>query len=351
MIKLAATLSLAGLLAAGGYLYADKLGIDLGKLGKTVAPAVAAATPAAPAVDWIAAAPGRVEPKSGEIRIGTALLGRVAEVLVKVDDRVEEGELLFRLDDEEPRARLAAAEAEALARRKEKEGDLPSSREDVRKAEDAVFAAERAVTGARFELDFMHAAKRQGTGSDGAVAEAKKRLVEARDRLKKDRLAFVKAQSKSGLPAPNRAEAAISAARAEVAVAEALLEKTRIRASAEGTVLQLNVKAGEMVAPSPENPLVVMGDMSVVRVKAEVDEGDIAKIKAGQKAYVRTAGYAGKDFEGRVTVIAPTLGAPRIGPRGPRRQNDVDVLEVTIEMQPNGKLMPGMRVDTFFRTE
>lgn len=341
MMKFAAALSLAALMAAGGYLYGDKL---MGS--KTIDPAKAAAVTT---IDWIAAAPGRVEPKSGEVRIGTALLGRVADVLVKVDDNVEEGELLFRLDDEEMRARLAAAEAEALARRKEKENDLPSSREDVRKAEDAVFAAERAVTGARFELDFMQAALRNGTGTNGDVAEAKKRLVEARDRLKRERQGFVKAQSKSGLPAPNRAEAAISAARADVAVAEALLEKTRIRAPAAGTVLQLNVKAGEMVAPSPESPLLVMGDMSVVRVKAEVDEGDIAKIKAGQKAYVRAIGYQGKDFEGRVTKLAPTLGAPRIGPRGPRRQNDVDVLEVTIEMQANSQLMPGMRVDTFFR--
>ncbi len=344
MIKIAAALSIAALLAAGGYLYGDKL---IG--AKTVEPAKAAA--AAAAVNWIAAAPGRVEPKSGEVRIGTALLGRVAEVLVKVDDNVEEGELLFRLDDEEMRARLAAAESEALARRKEKENDLPSSREDVRKAEDAVFAAERAVTGARFELDFMQAALRNRSGSNSDVAEARKRLGEARDRLKKERQGFVKAQSKSGLPAPNRAEAAINAARAEVAVAEALLEKTRIRAPSAGTVLQLNVKSGEMVAPSPENPLLVMGDMSVVRVKAEVDEGDISKIKAGQKAYVRAVGYVGKDFEGRVTKLAPTLGAPRIGPRGPRRQNDVDVLEVTIEMQANGQLMPGMRVDTFFRAD
>jgi HlyD family secretion protein len=348
MLKIAATLSVAGLLAAGGYLFADKIGINI---GKPIQPAAAATAIAAPVVDWIAAAPGRVEPKSGEIRIGTALLGRVAEVLVKVDDKVEEGELLFRLDDEEPRARLAAAEAEALARRKDKEGDLPSSREDVRKAEDAVYAAERAVTGARFELDFVLAAKRNGSGSEASVGEARKRLGEARERLKKDRLAFVKAQSKQGLAAPNRAEAAISAARADVAIAEALLEKTRIRASSDGTVLQLNLKAGEMVAPSPESPLVVLGDMSVVRVKAEVDEGDIAKIKAGQKAYVRTTGYAGKDFAGQVTSIAPTLGTPRIGPRGPRRQNDVDVLEVTIEMQPNSQLKPGMRVETFFRAE
>ena len=41
MMKIAATLSLAGLLAAGGYLYGDKLGLPL---GKPVAPAAAADT-------------------------------------------------------------------------------------------------------------------------------------------------------------------------------------------------------------------------------------------------------------------------------------------------------------------
>ena len=64
---------------------------------------------AAPVVNWVAAAPGRVEPKSGDIRLGTTLLGRVEEVLVKVDDKVEEGELLIRLDDSEARARLTSA--------------------------------------------------------------------------------------------------------------------------------------------------------------------------------------------------------------------------------------------------
>ncbi len=343
MLKIIASVSALGLLAAGGYLYTTRMADQ--RPASMAGPAVAAA----PQIDWVAAAPGRVEPKSGEIRIGSALLGRVAEVMVKVDDTVEEGELLIRLDDEEARARLAAAEAEAQARRKEKDGDLPAAREDVRKAEDAVFASERAVTGARFELDFMLAAKRNGSGSEEQVAEARKRLSQAREKLQKDRLAFVKAQSKSGLPAPNRAEAAISTARAEVAIAEALLEKTRIRASSSGTVLQFNAKAGEMVAPQPESALVVIGDITSLRVKAEVDEGDIAKLKVGQKAFVRAAGYQGKEFEGTVTALAPTLGAPKVGPRGPRRQNDVDVLEVTIEMKDGSPLMPGMRVDSFFR--
>lgn len=56
------------------------------------------------AVEWVAAAPGRVEPGSGEIRVGSALLGKVAEVPVAINDKVEEGQLLIRLDDEEARA-------------------------------------------------------------------------------------------------------------------------------------------------------------------------------------------------------------------------------------------------------
>ena len=117
-------------------------------------------------VGWIAAAPGRVEPRNGEIRIGTPILGRVIEVLVGVGATVEDGELLVRLDDDEARARMAAAEYEAGARRQERDR-LPTTagREDVRRAEDAVYAAERGVTGARFELDFAQAARRKGTGT------------------------------------------------------------------------------------------------------------------------------------------------------------------------------------------
>jgi HlyD family secretion protein len=304
---------------------------------------------AAPVVNWVAAAPGRVEPKSGDIRLGTTLLGRVEEVLVKVDDRVEEGELLIRLDDSEARARLTSAEADAEAQREDRERNFASGREDVRKAEDAIYSAERAVTGARIELDYALASKRNGSGNEQNVVDARKRLKEANDRLERERIGFVKAQSKSNLPAPSPAESAVSKARTEVRMAEALLDKTRIRAPSAGTILQLNTKVGEIVSPQVEVPLVTMGDMTSVRVKAEVDEADVSKIKVGQKAFVRNVSYPGKDFEGKVTQLAPTLASPKIGPRGPRRASDVEVLEVTIELQGPTPLVPGMRVDTFFR--
>lgn len=312
----------------------------------TKAPGTAASAAGA----WVAAAPGRVEPRNGEIRIGTPVLGRVLEVLAGVGATVEEGELLVRLDDDEARARLAAAEYEAGARRQERDR-LPATpgREDVRRAEDAVYAAERGVTGARFELDFAQAARRKGTGSDQNVQAAKRRLDEAHDRLQRERLTYAAAQAKPGLPPPSRAESMVSAGRAEAAIVEAMLDKTRIRAPAAGTVLQQNAKLGEIVGPSPEAPLIVLGDVSAMRVKAEVDEADVAKIRVGQKAFVRSQSYLGREFEGTVTRIAPTLAAPRIGQRGPRRSTDVEVIEVTIDLEGKVPLLTGMRVDAFFR--
>ena len=144
-------LALAGVAAVGAYLgYAQFTGAD--KAPARVSPETE--------ISWIAAAPGRVEPKSGQIRIGTGILGRVIKVHAAVDEKVEEGELLVQLDDSEARARLTSAETQAEALREEREKAFASGREDVRKAEDAIYSAERAVTGARIELDGALIAKR-----------------------------------------------------------------------------------------------------------------------------------------------------------------------------------------------
>jgi HlyD family secretion protein len=332
--------ALAGVAAAGAYLGYSEFS------GSGSAPARAAPEPE---INWVAAAPGRVEPKSGELRIGTSLLGRVTKVHVAVDEPVEEGELLVQLDDAEARARLTSAETQAEALREEREKQFASGREDVRKAEDAIYSAERAVTGARIELDSALIAKRTSGASEKSIDEARRRLTEANERLERERLAFIRAQSKANLPAPSSAESAVSAARTEVRMAEALLDKTRIRAPIAGTVLQVNAKTGEIVAPSPDAPLIVMGDMSSKRVKAEVDEGDISKITVGQKVFVRSLSFPGQEFEGTVMNLAPTLAQPRIGARGPRRSTDVEVREVTINIDGTSPLLPGMRVDAFFR--
>lgn len=302
-------------------------------------------------VPWVAAAPGRVEPRSGQIKISAAIAGRITELPVRVNDRVVEGEVLIRLDDVEARARLAAAEAEASARRRERDSQpTTAGREDVRRAEDALFTAERGITNARFELDDIIASERKGRNAH-LRAEAMRRLSDAQERLRQAQLSYATAQSKGPAPAPSRLEAAVSAARSDVAVAESLVDKARIRAPMAGTVLQLNVKMGETVGPGIEAPLVVTGDLSVIRVRAEVDERDVSKIKLGQKAFVRSSGYPGQEFEGKITELAPSLASPRFGSRGPRRATDVEVMEVMIDLEGAVPLLPGMRAEAFFRRE
>ena len=151
------------------------------------------------------------------------------------------------------------------------------------------------------------------------------------------------------MPAPNRFEAALIAGRADVTLAETMLDHTRIRAPIAGTILQVNAKVGELVVASPDQPLVVMGDMSLVRVRAEVDEQDVGKLRLGQRVFVRSAAYPGRDFEGKVAEMAPSLALPRMGSRGARRPTDVEVMEVVIHLDGAVPLLPGMRVDAFFR--
>ncbi len=304
----------------------------------------------APKIDWVAAAPGRIEPKTGLVRVGAQLLGRIAEVNVKLNNKVEEGELLIRLDDDEARARLQAAETEAASRKRERDAQpLDKARDELRTAEDNVFTAERALTNARFGLEYELQAERQGTGSPARVADARDDLTKAKSKLQKQRGAYATAQAKPDVPAPNRLESALQAARSDVAVAEALLEKTRIRAPVDGTVLQLPAKAGEMVSPSPEQSLVVLGDMSVVRLKAEVDEIDVSKIKVGGRVTVKSNAYPGKEFDGTVAELAPALTSPQFSLRGARRPTDVEVLEVTVDLEGKPPLLPGMRADAFFK--
>lgn len=312
-------------------------------------PAKAEAVTETEKIDWLAAAPGRIEPRTGLVRVGAQLLGRIAEVTVKLNDQVEDGELLIRLDDEEARARLQAAETEAASRKRERDAQSAErGREDLRKAEDNVFSAERALTNARFELEYELQAKRSGSGSDDRVSEARKSATIAKEKLQKERASYAIAQAKSDVPAPSRLESALQAARSDVAVAEAVLEKTRIRAPVAGTILQLPAKVGEMVAPSPEQAMVVIGDMSVVRLKAEVDEHDVSKIKVGGKVKVKSNAYPDREFSGKVTELAPSLGSPKFALRGARRPTDVEVLEVTIDLDGSVPLLPGMRADAFF---
>jgi HlyD family secretion protein len=300
---------------------------------------------------WAAVAPGRVEPRSREIKIAAPLPARIADVPVKANDDVFAGELLVRLDDEEALARVAAADAQvALRKRARNDQATPAASADRRKAEDAAFDAERALGDAQGALDKVTADRRAGNGSPADLDAARAALSRAKDQLRDrlDTLAKVKAPDSA---LPSRLEGELNVARAEWTLAKVVLEKTRIRAPADSTVLQVDAKKGELAMPTSEQALMVLGDVSALRVRAELDEQYLGKLRVGQRVLVRAAAFRGREFDGKISAVARIVGPGRINARGPRKFSDVDVLEVVVDLSNPGPLVVGEQVDVYFSPE
>lgn len=300
---------------------------------------------------WAASATGRVEPKEGEIRISSEIPARIVDVIAKTNDHVAAGDVLVKLDSDDLIPKLIAAESEAEVRIRERdEEEATGVALERRKAEDALNVSERARFRTQGDLD--EAVRQSKTGGDAnAVTAAREKLAEADKKVAEDRAALDTILAKPDLPLPTRLESALTAARTDVAQVENAIERTRIRAPGDGTVLNVWARVGEMAAPSPDAALLLFGDISSLRVRAEVEERDVTRIRVGQRVVVRADAFPDKDFEGVVTQLAPALGSPRITTRGPRRPNDVEVLEVLIGLDGTPPLLTGMRVDAFFRHE
>src|SRR5262245_46004382 len=331
-------------------------------------PARASRPEAADDKRWQTVAPGRVEPASGEIKIAASVMGVIAEVLVKVNDKVFVGEPLIRLSDNEAQARLAAAEAQVAFRLRARndetapvgsatrrtteaavgDADKAAAR---RRAEDAVADADKAVAAAQAALDRAAVDSRAGRASDASLDTARTALSRAQDRLKQQKAELRRIESDTGTPLPNFAEGQVNVARGELAAAAAAIAKLTIRAPIAGTVLQVNAKPGELAAPSNAQPLLIIGDVSALRVRAELDERDFGKIKIGQPVLVRAAAFRGREFAGKVSFIAPLVEHGRINVREQRNVTDVDVVEVLIDLAQADPLAVGMKVDVYFQPE
>lgn len=341
-------LLLAALAAIGIALAITRVG-DSTRLATTAQPVV----PVKP--KWTATAPGRVEPVGGDIKLSAQSPGRIEEVFVRVNDKVVAGDLLVRLDDVDAIARTLGADAEAGVRKRERDGEtnVPRLAQDRRAAEDKLNNTERNIALARASLDRLLVVRRAKPASVTAeqLSSARNALDVALKQLEVDREAHRQSQLAAGVPLPTRLESGLTASRAELSIAEAALERTRIRAPFDGTILQVNAHVGELAVATPEQPLVVIGDLARLRVRAEVEERDVTKVKVGQGVLMKADAFADVEFSGRVTSIAQSMRPPKLAQRGPRRPTDLDTLEVMVDVDAGTALLPGMRVDVFFKSE
>ena len=295
------TIGLAAILAVAiGY---EANTISMRGAGSSALVGSAYAETTAPAPQWAASATGRVEPKDGEVRIASQVPGKIVEVLAKTNDKVMPGDLLARLDDQEFYVKIAAAAAETGVREREREDEpVTGVAQERRDGEDAVAKAERELFAAREAFDAAYRGLRAGRATADEAAKVRLSVDAARAALDQNRSALAKVKAKKGLPLETRLESSLATARAELTGAEIGLERTRIRAPSDGTILNMIGRAGETAVPSPESILVVFGDLSALRVRAEVEERDAAKVRAGQKVVVKSDAFPDREFEGKVSL-------------------------------------------------
>lgn len=192
--------------------------------------------PWSPFPDFVAGS-GIVEASTENISIGTNIAGIVAKIHVRIGSKVKTGDPLFTIDDR-------AAEAEI----------------DTRRA--AVRVAESQFAKTRYELELVESlvAKGVATGDD----------------LNKQRFAT------------QLAEAQLALANAGLKSAEIELERLTVRAPMDGEVLQLKVHLGEFApvaaAATGEPPLILLGNVTPLHVRVDVDENSAWRVHAGARA-------------------------------------------------------------------
>ncbi len=244
-------------------------------------------------------AEGRVAARPGaEVIVGTELGGTITALSAREKAKVHKGDLLvtFRSDEQqtalaEAEARLAEADAELAYQRREYERRAP-----------------------------------------GAARDAK--LSSEQDAVRRDY--------------------EVSTARRRVALAtttrcRALLERTRVVAPLDGVVLATFAQPGETVSPGAR--LVTVCDLSRVRIEAEVDEFDAARVAPGDNVTITAEGFGAASWPGTVEEVPDRVADRSVRPEDPGRPSDTRVLLVKIAPVLPMPLKLGQQVEVEIRSK
>jgi multidrug resistance efflux pump len=292
-------------------------------------------------------APGRVEPLHDPVALAFETTGRIAEIDVDEGVAVTAGQVLAKLDDRLPKARLAAAEAAvAQADARYRMAVRGPRGEDI-----AAAKAEADAAAAEAEHRASEATRSERLGATGAVASAAVDADDAAARVSRSTASAASARYQAlvkGTRSEQIAEAAaaLDAARAERDGAKVALDQTVLRAPSDGLILRRLGEVGSLVTTMAPAPVVTMADLSRLEVRAEIDEADVAAISVGKAAYVTADAFGDRKFPVRVSRVTHELGRKTVRDDDPRARVDTRVLEViaAFDGAPSADLPLGLRM-------
>jgi len=286
---------------------------------------------------------------SGTIEVTSVALsfkigGRITERSVDEGQIVSAGQLIARLENdelkherdgraaEEAAARALVADLEAGSRREEiaqGEAALARIRADAKRlsqdAQRAEALFEREVI-ARNELDAARAARDSSTA---AVHEAEQHLKLLRSGPRPDSV--------------RQARARVEGASAGRALAETRLTQSILNSPLSGLVLAKHAEPGEMLAPGA--PVVTIGKLDQVWLRAYIPESELGRVKVGQAARVSVDSWPGRSFDGKISFISPEAEfTPKNVQTAKERVKLVYRIKITLD-NPKMELKPGMPAD------
>ena len=257
---------------------------------------------------------GILEALRENIAIGVPQQGLVTEVLVKVSDDVKEGQPLLKIDDRELVAQLINEQASV---------EVAKATIEVRQAN---------ITKIQDMLDRMNAVE-------------DKRAISMDDlKNRKNDVLVAKAEALA-------AKAQLGAAEAAVKSTQTLLERLTVLAPRAGKVLQVNIRAGEYASTQPKAAPIIIGDLSELQVRTDIDEQSAIKVQPNQRAYAYIKGDSNSDHRISLSFerIEPFV-IPKVSLTGSSTERvDTRVLQVIYRLTiPAGRrLYVGQQVDVF----
>jgi HlyD family secretion protein len=248
------------------------------------------------------------------INVNSKVTGRLAWIGVEKGDKVKEGQVLVRLEDQEFRASYDQAKgAVANARAYLDELQHGSRPEEIQQAQHNLDEARATLANDKLTLDRTKELASGGVVSRQQLDDATAKFEADQQRVNSLQKAFE--LSKIGPRAEEiaRAEGALTQAQGAADYAKSQLDATVIRAPVTGTILDRTAEKGELItaqfasaaAGGPQGSVVSLADLNDLQVELDIAQADFSRLGPTQKGIVTTDAYPDKQYDGQIAQISP----------------------------------------------
>jgi HlyD family secretion protein len=247
-----------------------------------------------------------------KIAVGAKVMGRVKWIGVEKGDRVQEGQILVRLEDNEFRANVNQARANLAAAQARLDQLRAGSRpQEKLKDRAGILQAQATLTNAEAEYRRTEELHRAGVASKAELD----RTIAQRDTARALVESATQASAMTDIGPRSEeiraAAAQVQQVRAALDFAQTQLSDTEIKAPVSGTVLQRIVERGEMVTPSAigesgaRTSVVALADLNDLQIELDISQTDFARLKMDQRVEIIPEAFPNLKYSGFIAEIAP----------------------------------------------